>query len=87
MKCSRKYNLEREGHIEMVHLCFVAEIVLVVITNKMVDGMFPSCFVGALHTDEISLYCDLGRKWKVMQCNEILHYLVTFHLHSLYSYN
>ena len=40
VKCSRKYNLGREGHPEMVHLCFVAEIILVVIT----DGMFPSVF-------------------------------------------
>ena len=62
MKCSGKYNLGRDGHIQIVHLCFVAEIILVVITDKMEDAMFQSVFVGALHTDENSLHCDLGRK-------------------------
>ena len=38
------YNLGRDGHIEMVHLCFVAEIILVVITDKMEDRMFQSVF-------------------------------------------
>ena len=28
----------------MVHICFVVENILVVITDKMVDGMFPSAF-------------------------------------------
>ena len=41
----------------MLNLCFVAEIVLFVITDKMIDGMFQS-----FHTDENGLYCDLGRK-------------------------
>ena len=37
MKCSCKYNLGRERHLELVNLCFVAEIISVVITDKMVD--------------------------------------------------
>ena len=75
----------------MVHLFFFAakytEYILVVITHKMVDGMFPSVLRWSFpHQREwLVLYCDLGRKWKVRQCDEILRYFVTFQLHSWYN--
>ena len=70
MKCSRKNNLGREGHIEGVHLRFVAEIILVVITDKM----FPSTRMACLALVEngmsgsVAKYCVIYTPFDYIAC-------------------